>query len=57
MNAAEPILVKRYAETRFYDATHGRYVSVAELGDWVAKGVALSLIDARTGQEIELGRL
>ncbi len=52
MSAAKKVRVKRYAETRFYDATHGRYVSLAELRDWAAKGVAVSIVDASTGEEI-----
>ncbi len=51
------ILVKRYAGRRLYDTTHGRYVSLAELHDWAAKGIAFSLIDAATGQEIALGKI
>jgi polyhydroxyalkanoate synthesis regulator protein len=52
---AEKINVMRYAESRFHDATHGRYVSLAQLRYWAESGVALSVVDARTGEEIGRG--
>ena len=53
----EAIFVKRYAAGRLHDATRGRYVSLADLGDWAARGVTFSVIDARTGEPVALGRL
>lgn len=49
---AEPILVRRYARARLYDAAQGRYVSVEQLCEWDAGGVAFRVIDAETGEEI-----
>ncbi len=48
-----PILVKRYAGRRLYDATHGRYVSLPALRAMAADGVALEVIDAATGADIK----
>ena len=36
-----PILVKRYARSRLYDATNRRYVSIEQLRAWVAEGGVL----------------
>ena len=36
---SRPILVKRYARSRFYDTTNRRYVSVEQLRGWAAEGV------------------
>ena len=33
-----PIIVKRYAQNRLYDAANGRYVSVDQLRGWMAEG-------------------
>jgi polyhydroxyalkanoate synthesis regulator protein len=46
------ILVKRYARSRFYDTTHGRYVTVEELRRWRREGVAFAVQDAETGAEV-----
>ena len=47
-----PILVRRYARARLNDATNGRYVSVEQLREWDASGVAFRVIDAETGADI-----
>ena len=55
-----PILVKRYARSRLYDATNRRYVSIEQLRAWVAEGVAFSVIDAEDGADrraAEMARL
>ncbi len=49
---AQPILVKRYARSRLYDAASRRYVSVEQLRVWAAEGVAFSVIDAETGADV-----
>ncbi len=36
----DPILIRRYARNRLYDATHGRYVTVEQLRGCNAGGVA-----------------
>lgn len=48
----EPILVRRYARSRLYDATRGCYVSVEQLREWDASGVAFQVIDAETGADV-----
>lgn len=45
-------LVKRYARNRLYDTASRRYVSVEQLRGWAAEGVAVSVIDAETGEDI-----
>jgi polyhydroxyalkanoate synthesis regulator protein len=40
-----PILVKRYARSRVYDAEGQRYVSVEQLRSWAARGVAFIVVD------------
>jgi polyhydroxyalkanoate synthesis regulator protein len=47
-----PVLVKRYAGSRFYDMTHLRYVSAGQLRRWAEEGVSFSVIDAETGADI-----
>ena len=46
-------IVKRYARSRLYDVTHGRYVTVGELREWFANGLPLSVLDAETGSDIK----
>ena len=48
----EPVLVRRYARSRLYDATHGHYVSVEQLREWEAGGIAFWVIDAESGADI-----
>jgi polyhydroxyalkanoate synthesis regulator protein len=47
-----PILIKRYARSRLYDATRGRYVSVEELRQWRKEGVRFIVRDAETGTDV-----
>jgi polyhydroxyalkanoate synthesis regulator protein len=54
MPAAQSILVKRYARSRLYDSTTARYVSLDELRDWKARGIAFEVRDAETGEEVSL---
>jgi polyhydroxyalkanoate synthesis regulator protein len=49
---AEPILVKRYANSRLYDAPNGRYVSIEQLRGWAAESVSFDVIDQETGADI-----
>lgn len=46
------ILVKRYARSRFYDTQSHGYVSVDQLREWAAKGVAFSVLDTETGKDV-----
>jgi polyhydroxyalkanoate synthesis regulator protein len=47
-----PKLVKRYARSRLYDTRTARYVAVSDLRSWAAKGIALVVIDAETGDDV-----
>jgi polyhydroxyalkanoate synthesis regulator protein len=49
---SEPILVKYYASSRLYDATHRRYVSIEQLRGWAEAGVAFAVIDTETGADV-----
>ena len=46
------ILVKRYARSRLYDTTNGRYVSVEQLRGWAVDRVAFNVVDSETGADI-----
>jgi polyhydroxyalkanoate synthesis regulator protein len=48
----EPILVKRYALSRLYDTAGRRYVTVDELREWRARGLAFLVRDRETGDDI-----
>jgi len=48
----QPILVKRYALARLYDTGGRRYITVEELRDWQARGVAFLVRDSETGDDI-----
>jgi polyhydroxyalkanoate synthesis regulator protein len=47
-----PVLVKRYARHRLYDATHGAYVSLEQLRAWARRGVAFEVIHVETGAHV-----
>jgi polyhydroxyalkanoate synthesis regulator protein len=47
-----PKLVKRYARTRLYDTEAACYVTVTQLRDWQVRGIAFTVIDVETGQDI-----
>jgi polyhydroxyalkanoate synthesis regulator protein len=48
----EPILIKRYAGSRLYDAARTRYVSVEELREWRRRGIAFEVREAKTGEDV-----
>lgn len=48
----ERILVKRYAGFRLYDTTKGRYVTLDELREWRARGIAFEVRDAETNEDV-----
>jgi polyhydroxyalkanoate synthesis regulator protein len=54
MPAAQPIHIKRYARSRLYDSTKARYVSLDELRNWKARGIAFEVRDAENGEEVSL---
>jgi polyhydroxyalkanoate synthesis regulator protein len=45
-------LIKRYGRSRFYDPEAARYVTLAELQEWQTRGLAFTVIDVETNQEI-----
>lgn len=47
-----PKLIKRYARSRLYDTQAARYVTLADLREWRARGLAFTVIDAETNQDI-----
>jgi polyhydroxyalkanoate synthesis regulator protein len=48
----EPILVKRYAGSRLYDTVGARYITIDQLREWQARGVAFVIRDADTGEDV-----
>ena len=48
----QAIVVKRYARSRLYDPAGQRYVSLEQLRDWAAEGVAFSVVDTETGEDV-----
>jgi polyhydroxyalkanoate synthesis regulator protein len=47
-----PKLIKRYARSRLYDTEAARYVTLADLGAWQARGLAFAVVDAETNEDI-----
>lgn len=47
-----PKLIKRYAQSRLYDTETARYVTMADLREWQARGVAFTVVDAETNHDI-----
>jgi polyhydroxyalkanoate synthesis regulator protein len=52
MEMPVPPTEKRYGRSRLYDATNRCYVSVEQLQDWVAKGVAFVVQDTETEADV-----
>ncbi len=50
--AAAAVLVKCYAGSRLYDTSAGRYVSLEELRQWLARRVSFRVVDATTGADL-----
>ena len=50
--ATASILVKRCARARLYDTDRACYVSVDDLQRWRLAGVAFSVLDVETGQDV-----
>ena len=48
----EPILVKRYADSRLYDTTNEHWVSIEQLQNWAADNIAFTVIDSRSGANV-----
>ena len=47
-----PRRIRRYANRKLYDADTSRYVTLEELGDGVAAGEDLEVLDQRTGEDL-----
>jgi polyhydroxyalkanoate synthesis regulator protein len=50
--ASQPIVVKRYARSRLYDAAALRYVTLDIIRAWSADGIAVQVIDVETGDDV-----
>jgi polyhydroxyalkanoate synthesis regulator protein len=48
----EPHIVKRYSLARLYDTTTQIYVDVAQLRALVQAGTAVTVLDAKTGEDV-----
>jgi len=48
----QPVLIKRYARSRLYDTARGCYVSVEQLRRWAAEGVAFTVFDTETAEDV-----
>lgn len=48
----EPIVIRRYARSRLYDAAGQRYVSLDTLRDWAARAVPFTVVDMETGEDV-----
>jgi polyhydroxyalkanoate synthesis regulator protein len=48
----QPLLIKRYARSRLYDAAAGRYRTVEELRQWAAMDVPFVVVDGETGKDV-----
>jgi polyhydroxyalkanoate synthesis regulator protein len=52
MRSTEPILAKRYAESRLYDTAEARYVTLDDLQQWQTRGIRFEVREAETGADI-----
>ena len=50
--SSDPILIKRYARSRLYDAANRCYVSIEQLPGWAAEGVAFVVLGSETGADV-----
>jgi polyhydroxyalkanoate synthesis regulator protein len=49
---SSPIIVKRYARSRLYDTTAGRYLTIADLRKWAERAISFVVLDAETGEHV-----
>jgi polyhydroxyalkanoate synthesis regulator protein len=47
-----PIVIRRYARSRLYDAAAGRYVTIDMLRAWRDQAIAFTVLDVETGQDV-----
>ena len=50
--AAEPVLIKKYANRRLYNTATSAYVTLEDLAEMVKKGDDFTVHDAKTGEDI-----
>jgi polyhydroxyalkanoate synthesis repressor PhaR len=50
--AAEPVIIKKYANRRLYNTATSAYVTLEDLADMVKKGADFTVHDAKTGEDI-----
>jgi polyhydroxyalkanoate synthesis repressor PhaR len=46
------ITVKKYGNRRLYDTAESRYVTLEELADTIRKGADVTIVDAKSGQDL-----
>ena len=49
---AEPVVVRRYARNRLYDASTRRHVTVGQLRGWAAQGIEFTIIGTESGADV-----
>jgi polyhydroxyalkanoate synthesis regulator protein len=48
----QPVVIRRYAKSRLYDAAAARYRSLDDLHRWAAAGIAFVVVDSETGKDV-----
>jgi polyhydroxyalkanoate synthesis repressor PhaR len=49
---ADPVLIKKYANRRLYDTQKSKYVTLAELKDFIKTGSMVKVIDVNTEEDV-----
>lgn len=47
-----PVVIKKYGNRRLYDTTNSRYVNLDDIAALVRQGKQVSIVDAKTGQDL-----
>ena len=47
-----PVVIKKYGNRRLYDTTNSRYVNLDDIAALVREGREVSVVDAKTGQDL-----
>jgi polyhydroxyalkanoate synthesis repressor PhaR len=47
-----PVVIKKYGNRRLYDTTNSRYVNLEDIAALVREGKEVSVVDAKTGQDL-----
>lgn len=45
-------VIKKYGSRRLYDTKHSKYISFAELGDIIAAGFEITVLEAKTSEDV-----